>query len=182
MKALLLIDIQIGLDELDYYGGARNNLNAESNCRIILDLFRARNLLIYHVMHNSTSPDSPLHPSKPGNVIKPIVQPLHTEPLIQKSVNSAFIGTDLKEKLESENITELIIVGMTTDHCISSTARMAENLGFRTTIVSDATAAFDTIGIDGTLYEAELIHLTALASLKDEFVSIIDTKTLIETL
>jgi nicotinamidase-related amidase len=182
MKALLLIDIQQGMDEVDYYGLARNNVDAESNCRKILDFFRAKQLPIYHVKHNSSSLDSPLHPTKKGNAIKSIVKPLESEPLIQKNVNSAFIGTGLKEKLDSKNITEVIIVGMTTNHCISSTARMSENLGFKTTVVSDATAAFDAIGIDGTRYEAELIHLTALASLKDEFAAIVDTKTLIESL
>jgi len=85
MKALLLVDIQIGLDELDYYGGARNNVNAESNCRKLLDYFRKRNLPIFHIKHNSTKPASPLHHTKPGNAIKSIVQPLETEPLIQRS-------------------------------------------------------------------------------------------------
>lgn len=182
MKALLLVDIQVGLDELDYYGGARNNVNAESNCRKLLDYFRERNLPIFHIKHNSSKPASPLHHTKPGNAIKPIVQPLKSEPLIQKNVNSAFIGTGLKENLDSKNITEIIIIGMTTNHCISSTARMSENLGFKTTVVSDATAAFDTIGVDGTRYDAELIHLTALANLNEEFATIVDTKTLIEDL
>ena len=182
MKALLLVDIQVGLDEPGYYGGARNNMEAESNCRKLLDFFRENNLPRYHIQHNSTNPASPLHPSKKGNSIKTLVQPEGSEHLFQKNVNSAFIGTDLKERLHEDNIREVIIVGLTTDHCISCTARMAENLGFKTTVVSDATAAFDTIGIDGTKYEAELIHLTALASLKGEFASIIDTETLITNL
>jgi len=182
MKALLLIDIQQGMDEPGYYGYSRNNVEAESNCAKILELFRARQLPIFHIKHNSTSQESPLHPSKKGNAIKAIVQPLDSEPLIQKNVNSAFIGTDLKEKLDSKKITEVIIVGMTTNHCVSSTARMAENLGFNSIVVSDATAAFDTIGFDGTKYDAELIHSTSLASLKDEFATILDTKTLISSL
>jgi nicotinamidase-related amidase len=182
MTALLLIDIQAGLDQLDYYGGARNNLDAKFNCRKILDFFRDKNFPIFHIQHCSTNPASPLHPTKTGNAIKSIVQPLDSEPLFQKNVNSAFICTELKKRLEAEKIRELIIIGLTTDHCVSSTARMSENLGFKTIVVSDATAAFDTIGIDGTKYEVELIHLTALASLKDEFATIVDTQALIENL
>ena len=110
MKALLLVDIQYGLDELDFYGGSRNNPQAESNCRRILEFFRENGLPIFHVKHNSINPESPLHPSKDGNAIKESVLPQGSEPLFEKNVNSAFIGTDLKEKLDSENIDEVIIL------------------------------------------------------------------------
>ncbi|MEP1780667.1 cysteine hydrolase family protein [Reichenbachiella sp.] len=179
-SALLLIDIQDGLDELGYYGGQRNNPDAEGNCRKILDLFRAKAWPIFHIQHNSTNADSPLHPSKPGNQTKSIVAPLANEPVIGKSVNSAFIGTDLKNRLDAQNITDLIIVGLTTEHCVSTTARMAANMGYKVIIISDATAAFNKVGIDGESYEAEVIHLTTLATLKDEFAEILDTQRLLE--
>ncbi len=57
--ALLLIDIQKGLDDIDYYGGHRNNLQAESNARKILDFWRNHKLPIFHIKHNSTNPNSP---------------------------------------------------------------------------------------------------------------------------
>ncbi len=44
MTALLLIDVQLGLQETDYYGEERSNSNAENNCKIILEAFRKRNL------------------------------------------------------------------------------------------------------------------------------------------
>ena len=182
MTALLLVDIQVGLDEYDFYGGERNNPDAESNCKRILDFFRENKLPLIHIQHCSTNPASPLSPEKEGNAIKSIVQPIDAEPVVQKNVHSAFIGTDLKERLETKGVREVIIVGLTTDHCVSTTARMAANLGFQTTVVSDATATFNKIGIDGKNYEAELIHQTALASLKDEFAEIVDTETLMENL
>ena len=95
--------------------------------------------------------------------------------IIKKKVNSAFIGTDLKEQLDSLKIKKLVIVGLTTDHCISTTTRMAGNLGFDTFLVSDATATFNKKGLDGQVYSAELIHATALASLNDEFATIVTT-------
>lgn len=181
-KALLLIDIQQGLDQLDYYGGRRNNPNAEDNCRKILDLFRAKKWPVFHVKHNSTHKDSPLHPSKPGNEIKQIVEPLTHEPVIGKEVNSAFIGTDLQSRLTTEKIDQLILVGLTTEHCVSTTARMAANLGFAVTILADATAAFDKVGVDGNFFDAEMIHQTSLATLKDEFAKITSVDFLIENL
>ena len=52
---------------------------------------------------------------------------------------------------------------------------MAGNLGFKTFIVSDATATFNKKGIDGQHYSAALIHETALASLNGEFATVTTT-------
>ncbi len=75
--------------------------------------------------------------------------PLEKEPIITKEVNSAFIGTNLKEQLDKLNIHTLVIVGITTNHCVSTTTRMAGNFGYETYLISDATATFDRIGIKG---------------------------------
>ena len=90
-------------------------------------------------------------------------------------MNSAFIGTNLKEQLENDKITKLVIVGLTTDHCVSTTTRMAGNFGFDTFLVSDATATFNKKGINGQYFSAELIHETALASLNREFATVVST-------
>ncbi|MDW3209358.1 MAG: cysteine hydrolase family protein [Reichenbachiella sp.] len=179
-SALILIDIQDGLDTLDFYGGARNNPDAETNCQRILEWYRERNWPIFHVKHNSTNTDSPLHPSKPGNRIKSVVAPRQAEPVIEKCVNSAFVDTDLQDQLDKLQIKELVIVGLTTEHCVSTTARMAANLGYRVQVVSDATAAFNKVGIRGEQYDAQTIHLTTLATLKGEFAEILDTQSLLE--
>ena len=88
-------------------------------------------------------------------------------------MNSAFIGTDLKDQLDKLIITKLIIVGLTTDHCVSTTTRMAGNLGFETFLVSDATATFNKRSPEGQNFSAELIHTTALASLHKEFSTVV---------
>ena len=71
----------------------------------------------------SVEPDSPLRPELPGNALKPEALPHPGEPLFQKSVNSAFIGTGLEQHLRSAGIAALVLAGLTTDHCVSSTAR-----------------------------------------------------------
>lgn len=179
--ALLLIDIQKGLDEIAYYGGHRNNPKAEIKAAQLLEFWRTNELPIIHIKHNGTPP-SPLTKGFPGNDFKHIVKPKLHEKVVEKSVNSAFIGTSLKKFLDREKIQKVILAGLTTDHCVSSTARMANNLGYDTYVISDATATFDKIGPSNKKHTAEQIHEVTLASLHQEFATILETKTLLNTM
>lgn len=174
-----MIDIQKGLNQSEYWGGSRNNPSAESNCRIILDYFRSKSWPLFHIQHRSTHPDSPLFPGKPGQEIKAEVAPLESETVVAKSTNSAFVGTALDELLKNRGITGLVIVGLTTDHCVSATVRSAADLGYNTTLVADATATYSKTGIDGRFYEAQLVHAISLASLQGEFARVLDTSELL---
>lgn len=107
--------------------------------------------------------------------MKPEAEPHPGEPTLTKNVNSAFIGTDLQERLQSMGARTLVLVGLTTDHCVATTAPMAGNFGFDTYVVSDATATFERAGTRGQHYTAEEMHDTALASLNGEFASIVTT-------
>lgn len=171
--ALILMDIQKAFDNIAYWGGQRNNVNAEANAAELLKIWRDKKLPVFHVKHCSSNPNSLLNETNEGNEFKEIVAPINGEPIIKKNVSSAFIGTDLKERLDSEKISKLVIVGLTTDHCVSTTARMAGNFGYDTYVVSDATATFNNKGLDGQKYSAELMHETSLASLNEEFATIV---------
>lgn len=173
--ALILIDIQKGFDNIAYWGGQRNNLDADKNAGELLKLWRENKLPVFHIRHCSSNPKSLLHETNEGNQFKDIVKPICGEPVIRKNVNSAFIGTDLKEQLDKANISKLVIAGLTTDHCVSTTTRMAGNFGYDTFLVSDATATFNKKGIDGQNFSAALIHETALASLNGEFATVVTT-------
>lgn len=173
--ALILVDIQKGFDDIAYWGGQRNNPDAEKKASELLKLWRENNLPIFHVKHCSSIPTSLLNENNKGNEFQEVVKPMDGEPVIKKNVNSAFIGTTLKEQLDKAKIHKLVIVGLTTDHCVSTTTRMAGNLGYETFLVSDATATFNKKGIDGQNFSAELIHETALASLNNEFASVVTT-------
>lgn len=178
--ALLLIDIQKGFEDEEYWGGNRNNKDAEKKSAQILNEWRALNLPIFHIIHSSQNPISRLHESHPGFEIKDEVKPIEGELVIKKNVNSAFIGTDLKERLDNQGINKLVIVGLTTNHCISTTTRMAGNLGFDTFLIADATATFDRKGINGEIFSSEIIHQTTLANLDEEFAEVIDTTELLK--
>lgn len=175
IPALILIDIQKGFENIEYWGGQRNNPGAEENASELLRLWRENNLPIFHIKHCSSDPTSLLNELNEGNKFKDLVKPIGNETVIKKNVNSAFIGTDLQQQLIDSKITKLVIVGLTTDHCVSTTTRMAGNLGFDTYVVSDATATFNKKGLQGQNYSAELIHETALASLNGEFATVVTT-------
>ncbi len=175
-SALIIIDVQKGFDDPKW--GKRNNIRAEINISRLLKAWRQAKRPIFHIKNDSTETSSPLRPNLPGNAIKEIVKPETNEPLIIKTVNSAFIGTDLEKRLRKAGIKEVVIVGLTTDHCVSTTARMAGNLGFNTYVVSDATATFDR-KFQSKLYSAKMMHDLALASLHNEFATIVTTSRLV---
>ncbi|MEH7266429.1 isochorismatase family protein, partial [Priestia megaterium] len=104
------------------------------------------------------------------------------EPIFKKKVNSAFIGTGLEKHLKENQTEKVVIVGLTTPHCVSTTTRMSGTLGFETYLVSDATAAFAIKGADNTYYSAEQIHNVSLATLDNEFATVLTTKELIQNL
>lgn len=168
--ALLVIDVQKGLDDPRY--GKRNNPDAEKHIAELLAAWRAGNRPVIHVQHMSTNPGSPLRSGLPGNEIKPEAKPIAGEPVLTKNVNSAFIGTDLERRLRASGISDLVVAGLTTQHCVSTTVRMAANLGFNVTLVADATAANSGSDHDGNEFDAETMHRTTLASLNGEFAAV----------
>lgn len=168
--ALLLIDVQQGFDDPRW--GARNNPDAERHIAKLLAVWRQTGRPVLHVQHMSQVPDSPLRPGGPGNGFKPEAAPHAGEPVFQKTVNSAFIGTELEAHLHGHRIDTLVLAGITTDHCVSTTARMAANLGFTTIVLSDATATFERTGPNGDHHSAEQMHQHALASLHGEFADV----------
>ncbi len=169
--ALLLVDVQQGFDDPRW--GTRNNPEAETHMEQLLAAWRAHGLPVIHVQHCSTNPDSPLRPELPGAALKEVTGPRPGELVIQKQVNSAFIGTPLEAHLRRQAISTLVVAGLTTDHCVSTTVRMAGNMGFTVFLVADATATFARQGMDGHWHPAETIHQIHLASLQGEFCTVL---------
>jgi nicotinamidase-related amidase len=176
---LLVIDVQKGMDDYaERYH--RNNPALEANIARLQQAWRDSARTIIHVQHLSREANSPLRPGQAGVEIKDEVRPLPGEPVVQKSVSSAFIGTTLEADLRRRGVTTLVVVGMQTNMCVSTTARMAGNLGFTTYVVSDATATFDNTGPTGKRYPSELLHDVALADLHGEFSTVVDTATVLQ--
>ncbi len=171
--ALLLVDLQQGFDAPSW--GRRNNPTMEARIVDLLAAWRATDCPTIFAKHCSTDHNSTLRPGQPGNDLQPYARPRDGELVIEKRVNSCFIGTSLEAELRQRGCDSLVIVGLTTNHCVSTTARMAGNLGFATWVLADATATFDRTGPDGITYPAEQIHAISLADLHGEFATVVDT-------
>ncbi|KGO75858.1 hypothetical protein PITC_033040 [Penicillium italicum] len=215
--ALILIDNQsafVDSKTKSLWGTTRSNPSYETNLQALLSAFRSAKsssstlLEVIHIFHSSTTPESPLHPSHPGQGIRPLdfATPASdgSEPVFWKTVNSSFIGTGLEAHLRERGFRQLIIAGLTTDHCVSTTVRMAANLRVvdqylgdgpvrlrsdgthanevkvdkgRIVLVEDATATFGKAGID-----AETIHKVSVVSLDGEFADAFATKEVVKAL
>ncbi len=176
--ALIIIDVQKAIDHPSW--GRRNNLDAEKNIQRLLQHCRKHQLHIIHVQHLSTEAQSTYRPNQEGCHFKEEVQPLEGEKIIQKRLQNAFIKTDLEADLRAKGLNELLITGVITNNSVEASARMAGNLGFKTTVIEDATATFDKQDLRGRWHTAETVHALSLANLKDEYADIRSSQDILE--
>ncbi|KAH8655381.1 isochorismatase [Xylariales sp. PMI_506] len=195
--ALLLIDIQKGFDHPSHWGNSRSTPDFEKNIASLLAAFRGAGAHVLHVCHHSLFESSPLHPSKTSAGFMSYAAPVAGELVFPKTTNSPFVETALEREIRGRGIRRLVICGLMTAHCVSSTVRMAANLGVvehlygtpfgkgeyedRIALVSDGTATFD-VEYQGRRYDAEAVHAVHLASMRDEFCSVESTAEVIRKL
>jgi nicotinamidase-related amidase len=170
--ALLLIDVQEGVDTLAYWGGPtgrRNNPDAEATMQTLLGAWRAKGLPVAFTIHESREAESPLRPDVPGNRMKEGFEPGAGEIAIRKDVNSGFLGTALDLELRRRGVRRLVVAGFFTNMCVETTVRMAGNMGYDTYLVPEGCASSNRIAPDGTDYDPELVHAMTVANLHGEF-------------
>ena len=177
--ALLLIDVQKGVNDTAYYGGPtgrRNNPDAEGNIIALLEEWRRSDRAVAFTKHDSREEGSPLKLSLESGQQLDGMETRDGDIVVEKDVNSGFIGTSLEVDLRRAGIHRLVIVGYFTNVCVETTTRMAGNLGFDTYLVHDACATMNSIGHDGTDYDPDLVHNMAIASLHGEFCTAMTTR------
>ncbi len=176
--ALLVVDVQQGFDDGDYWG-PRNNPACEDNIASLLAAWRQHSRPVVFVRHDSTEAGSPLRAGQAGNDFKPMVTG-EPDVLVTKHVNSCFHGTpSLDAWLRGQDLTGFVLVGITTNHCCETTARVGANLGHRVLFPLDATHTFDRRGPDGGLVTADELARVTATNLHGEFATVLSTEQLV---
>ena len=170
---LLPIDMQQAFDAPSW--PRRWNDQVDANGRALLQAWRAAGRQIIHVRHDSVQPGSSLAPGTPGNAFRPGFEPLDSEPLVTKSVNSAFIGTDLDLRLKRLGAKHVVAFGISTDMCVSTTVRTGSNMGWDMILVPDACDCFDLPDGQGGTICAEDVQRAHVATLGFEFCRTMNT-------
>lgn len=181
MIALIIIDFQRAIDDPSW-GADRNNPDCEANIARLLACWRSYGWPVFHVRHLSREPQSTYRPGQPLCEFKDEARPLAGERIIDKSTNSAFIGTTLERELRDAGIDRVVIAGVITNNSVEATARMAGNLGFETIVVSDATATFGRRDFDGHWRTSAEVHAMSLANLAGEYATVLSTTEVIDTI
>jgi nicotinamidase-related amidase len=174
---LLAIDMQ---QAIDWPGRPRRgNPQLDDNGRMLLALWRGVGLPILHVRHDSVEPDSLFRPGHPGNALRPGFEPGAGEGLVVKSVNSAFIGTDLDLRLRRLGAKRVVTFGWATDMCVSTTIRTGANMGWEMVMVPEACDCCDLPDpIGGGTIAAEEIHRVHVATLAADFCRLVSVAAL----
>ncbi len=169
--ALVIIDMQRDFLEPGGFGEALGNdvsllRSAVAPCSSALDAMRACGALIIHTRegHRPDLADCPhakwergpigrrigdegpmgriLVRGEPGHEIVPELAPIDGEPVIDKSGKGAFYATDLEAILRSRGIEVLLVAGVTTEVCVHTTVREANDRGFRCVVLSDCCGSY----------------------------------------
>ncbi|WP_405603919.1 cysteine hydrolase [Streptomyces sp. NBC_01410] len=183
--ALVVVDVQKGFDELDFWG-RRNNPEADANIASLIDAWQATGRPIVFVRHDSSKPESPLRQGQEGNDFKEYVEQRRgkgagAELFVTKTVNSAFYGTpDLNAWFKAEGISQFVVAGIQTNMCAETTARMGGNLRYEVLFALDATYTFDLEGPFGWRRSADELAQTSAVSLHGGgFATVVTTKELV---
>jgi len=169
--ALVIIDMQRDFLEPGGFGEALGNdvsrlRAAVAPCKAVLGEARRLSFLVIHTRegHRPDLTDAPRHkvergdPStrigargpmgrilvrgEPGHDIIPELYPLKSEPVIDKPGKGAFYQTDLELMLRNRGIDTLFVAGVTTEVCVNTTVREANDRGFRCIVLADCCASY----------------------------------------
>ena len=177
-KAVLLpIDMQRAFDTPPW--PKRWNDKVDENGQALLARWRETGRPIIHVRHDSAVEGSSLAPGSEGNRFRPGFEPEDGEPVVSKSVNSAFIGTDLDLKLRRLGARHLVTFGISTDMCVSTTVRTGANMGWDIVLAADACDCFELPDGNGGVIPAGTVQAVHVATLGFEFCKVLPTRELL---
>ncbi|TXD96816.1 cysteine hydrolase [Psychrobacter frigidicola] len=176
--ALVLIDFQN-----EYVDGAMPlgelGASATANARLLLDKARQDSIPVFHIAHHGQDNDNVFDPLSSKVNIVDSLQPLDSEETIVKMHPNAFYDTPLQELIKSAGKQQIVFAGFMSHMCVSSSVRVAFDLGFESFVCHDACATRDLPDVKGDVIKADAVHNAAMAALQDRFAALVTTDKLV---
>lgn len=176
--ALIVIDFQ-----MEYFSNKDqgkmyipDGASAMARAKELVAFADAHGIAVFHMQHLAPAGGPIFAEGGPNAQIHPEIVPLANHTLLQKRTVSSFGSTDLHQQLQDRGIKTLIICGLMTHMCVSTTARDAAALGYQVIIAGDACATRGIDSWDGGTVAHDALHRAALTEVADGFGDVLPTQ------
>jgi nicotinamidase-related amidase len=177
--ALVVVDVQRGFDWSLVWGQGHNS-HVEENVLALCDMWETTGRPLVCVRHTANRAASPFAAWSPGRKLKAGLVRVRFNVTVDKTVNSAFLGApDLHEWLAARSVSQIVVVGIQTNMCVESTARMGANLGYDVIVPLDATSTFDLKAGGCAFTGQQLAEVTAANLSGGGFATVVTTEDLL---
>ncbi|TCB53389.1 cysteine hydrolase family protein [Acinetobacter terrestris] len=173
-SALLVIDLQN-----EYLPTGKlplvNIEQAAANAVKVIAKARQQGTQVIHVQHIANAESPIFEPSSNGIEFQDIVKPHADETVVIKNHINAFLNTNLKEILDTHEVTELVVMGAMSHMCVDAAVRAASDFGYKVKVIHDACATLDQ-EFNGVTVPAAHVHATIMAAFEFAYAQIISTE------
>src|ERR1700722_18215635 len=138
-SALIVIDVQDSFLQQPIWA-VSSNPGIAGRAGALADAARDRGEDVIWVLHAEPGSGGPFDPARRHVPLMDGLAARPGEPVLTKTSHNAFTTTRLQQILTMRGISDLVICGIRTEQCCETTARVAADLGFGVTFVTDATA------------------------------------------
>ena len=150
--------------------------DAAAKAKELLALFRKHQLATYHIQHIALEKGgSAFLANTKGSEIHESIRPLPDDVVIQKHFPNSFRETDLLDRLQSADVSKLVICGAMSHMCIDATTRAAADYGFPCTVIHDACATRNLKFLD-TMVPAQQVHASFMSALAFAYAKVRSTE------
>ncbi|MCO1658340.1 cysteine hydrolase family protein [Pseudonocardia humida] len=139
--ALLVIDVQESFRRRDTWA-AVSNPDIVDDVDALVAAARRRGDLVVWILHSEPGTGTVFDPARGYVRLMDGLVPREGEPVLTKTSRNAFTTTNLQQLLTERGVRDLVVTGIQTEQCCETTARLANDLGYRVDFVTDATATF----------------------------------------
>lgn len=180
--ALIVIDFQ-----MEYFAGpvpgkllVPDGPAAMAQAQRLIAFADSHRMPVFHIQHLGRAGSALFSPDGPHADIHPDIKPAAHHALVQKGSASSFVNTELHRQLQVRGVKTLIVCGLMTHNCISSTVRDARPLGYQTIVAGDACATRAIVAWDGGVLAHADLHRATLTGLSDGFAEVMETGRIID--